>query len=254
MAVDRDTRVTARAFRGDADVFNGPLARHLRKSLQHAARSVLVDASITALTDNSGGSAGADVADIVVPPVFDSSSAGGATPASVDIAADTYMNAYATLAEQCNLVRAELQGDSQPEGPGTPGSGTIAALTQTVSAASGDSSASQASVAQVFTDLLDSQRTITAGINELREAVGLAAVPTESSPAQGGVNDGLDLPSPISDAAAVAAGTSATTGVAKAAIDTALGLLADNIAFLADQLDEVTNVTLRAVALGSVAG
>jgi len=256
MVVDRDTRVRSREFRGDAQVHNGPLARHLRNSLRFAARSIMVDLGQGALTDNSGGSAGADVADIVVPPVFDSSSAGGATAASVNTAVDTYMDAYATLAERCNVVRAELQGDSVPEGPGTPGSGTIGVLDDTVAAASGDLSASEQSTRFAFADLLISQRTLVEGINELRDAVGLGAIPVEGP--QGSTNDGRDLPSPVATVVVVAAGTSATTGVALAAIDTALGILADNVALLADMIDQVTGVALRqggggALALGSVA-
>jgi hypothetical protein len=255
MVVDRDTRVRSREFRGDAQVHNGPLARHLRNSLRFAARSIMVDLGQGALTDSSGGSAGADIADIVVPPVFDSSSAGGATPASVNTAVGTYMDAYATLAERCNVVRAELQGDSVPEGPGVLGSGTIAVLDDTVAAASGDASASEQSVRFAIADVLISQRTIVEGINELRDAVGLGPIPVEGP--QGSTNDGRDLPSPAI-AALVAAGTSATTGVALAAIDTALGILADNVALLADMIDQVTGVALRqggggALALGSVA-
>lgn len=259
MPVDRKTRVRSEEFRGNGQLFNGSLARWFRRVAQFAARMVLVDLAQAGLTDSSGGTAGPNVKSIVVPPVFNSSVAGGATPASINTAADSYANAYATLAQRENIVRAELQGDSVPLGPGTPGGGTIAALVQTVTTASGNASASQASVALVFRDLQDAQRARVAGINELREAVGLAPMLLDSDTPQGGVNDGLDVASPIADAALVAAGTSATTGVAKAAIDTALDLLGDNIAFLADRLDEVTGVQLRQgagspIALEVVAG
>lgn len=253
MALDRTTRLREGDFAGNARLYDGTLARHLRKLVQSQARAVVEDLATGALTDSSGGSAGADVADITIPPVFDASAAGGATPASVDAAADTVMDAYATLVEKANIIRAELTGGSAPEGPGTAGGGTISAITVAVTTTSGDTSASQESVAAVFSDLLDAQRNTLAGIDELRSAVGLASTATASTPPQGKANDGLVLPDPIADAALVTPGASDTEGVAKADIDTALGVLADNVALMADQLDAVSAITLRDAALGVVA-
>lgn len=247
MAVDTTGRVLTRHFRALAKITTtvaGSLAWILRAILQELARGQARRLGLAPLTDSSGGTAGSEVGEITIPDVTDTSSSGGATVASVNSALDTVMNAFATLMQRLNLVRARLGMGSAPTGPGTLGAGTIAAITVSVSSASGNSSASQATVASALGDVLDRQRTVIRCIDEVRTALGLDTVAVET--VQGAFDLALTMAA-ITDAAAVAAGTSATTGVAKADIDAQLSILRDNVAFLADMVDECYQAPRRRV-------
>jgi len=183
----------------------------------------------------------------------------GVTAASANAAADTVMDAYATLVERANLVLAELDAGAAAEGPGTAGGGTIAAIDDTATANTDDTdAASFDSVRAVRQDLEDSQRTVVDLVNVCRRAVGLGPVPeagvvgqrssaSASAPVpadaegagrstKGRLLSGHDLVA-ISDAANVDPPTAA---VLLAEWDAFVDHLADNVAFLADQLDEVT--------------
>ncbi len=163
----------------------------------------------------------------------------GATAASINIGADTVMDAYATVVEQINKVRAELGMGSLGTGPGALGAGTIAVIDDTVAANGGNTdAASYASVIPVFNDLLTMQSTVAAAVNEIRMACGLAKV---EGPQKfvGKVRKGLDLAA-ISDAANHA--NPPVAAVLLAHVDAALDVLADNVAFLASRVDNVTAV------------
>jgi len=242
MAVNRSGRVKTNVFAGFANIVGTVglgLYAIVKTILQELARSQVRRLGLPPLVDSSGGTAGAAIAAVTVPPVADTSSSGGATVASVNTAADTVMDAFAVIVTRANKARAVLGMGSAPTGPGTVATaGTIAVVDDSVSAASGNNSASQATVALMFADLLSRQRVVVANVDEIRAAVGLDAVPiTGTVQGDDADLDGLTMDA-ITNAAAVAAGTSATTGVALSAIDAQLDILSDNIALLADLLDE----------------
>lgn len=253
MPTSRLGRVRARTFDGLANITGSAmpsLFALLATILKMLARIRVRYLGLPPLVDNSGGTAGASVAAVTVPDVTDTSSSGGATVASVNTAADTVMAAYAVLITRMNQARAVLGMGSAPVGPGTVASaGTVAVIDDSVASASGDTSASQASVALVFADLLDAQRVVVAGVDELRAAVGLGAVPWAATP-QGDKDDALTMPSPIADASAVSAGNAETEGVALADIDAQLDILSDNIALLVGLIDEALQARRNRVIVG----
>ncbi len=249
MATDLTGKVTAGLFDGLANLVGS--ARNALGSivialLQELARAKARFLGTPPLVDSSGGTPGVAIGTVTVPPTADTSTAGGATAASINAAADTVMNALATLAQRCNVLRVPLGMGSSPTGPGTVGNGTIAAITVAVASASGDASASRASVALVFADVLTRQRTTRRNVDECRRAVGLSPVAIPPSEQGTSPADSLAMAA-IADAIAVAPGTAATKGVAKAAIDAALVVLRDNVAYLARKLDEALQAPKRRV-------
>lgn len=181
----------------------------------------------------------------------------GVTIASLDTAADTVMDAYATLAGQVNLVLAEVGGDSIDVGPGTDGSGTIGAIDDSAAANTVDTDATTFASAQaVRGDLEDAQYTVIEAVNVCRRSVGLADVPitgrqgVASRPDSGAgringeIEQGLDINQGAAiENAVVTDATTIASAVLLAEWDAMVDVLADNVALLADQLDAVTNIT-----------
>ena len=203
-------------------------------------------------SDGSGLFLGA-VGPFVIPPVFDSSSAGGVTVASANTAFDSVANAFAVMLERVNKVRAVLGMGSQSTGPGTiAASGTVAVIDDSATTTSGDTSSSQETVAKAIRDLSLIQKALILGISDVREAVGLGAVPVAAVRLDEEVLDAAIPPggreftlrgtsgTALFNAAAVSAGNAATEGVALAAVDAVNDVFADNVAFLVTLLDEVT--------------
>lgn len=155
------------------------LARHIRNLLQDAARSRVKKQNVAPLIDNGGGTAGVQFADGDSGVLASSDLTGlttGVTAASLNIAADTVMDAYAVLAERLNdAVFAALGAGTLSEGPGTiAASGTVAAIDDTASANSNDTDAATALTArQVQNDLLHAQRVLVLATDDARVAVGL---------------------------------------------------------------------------------
>lgn len=167
---------------------NESLVAAVRRVSQKLAATDVAAASISSLTDNSGGTAGVVYATEDSGVLADNDLTGlttGVTAASLNTAADTVMNAYATLVEQANLVIDEIWGTSADfeadEGPGTAGSGTIAVIDDSASANSNNTdAATTVSARAVQRDLLHAQATVIHLIDDLREAVGLARVVPQS--------------------------------------------------------------------------
>lgn len=249
MATNRAGQLLPGNFAGSRRLFaRGPLGLFglVVDMLREAARTAARRLALSAMTDSSGGTSGGTVGTVTVPPVADTSASGGLTPASFNTIADTIANAYATLVERANLVRAVLGMGSAPTGPGTPGGGTVGAIAVAVSAASGDSSASQSTVALVFASLLNAQATARRNVDEILAAVGMTL--TTAASEQGTIDgDLLTLPA-LADAAVVSAGTSATTGVAKTAVDAQLVILRNNVAYLTAKLSPATVAPTGALA------
>lgn len=186
---------------------------------------------------------------VTMPVAADTSSAGGATVASVNASMDTLKNAHAEVIAIANEVRALLGMGAIDEGPGATADFTIAAIDVDVDAASGNSSASISSVTQAIEDVLTLQKVAAMSVSECRVAVGLAPIAMlDGTVIQGkGVDDDLAATlhggADIANAAAVAAGTSATTGVTEVAIEAALVAMQDNIDGLVEAMATVKAVT-----------
>lgn len=189
MSKNFDRGVDANHFQGAARVHGradevGSLADVTRELLRGDARRRLVAANLADLTDNSGGTAPVAYKQLDSAPLPDNDLTGlttGVTAASLNAAADSVMNALATLLERCNDgVFAVVGMGTASEGPGTPGSGTIAAIDDTAVANAGNTTAATtASARAVQRDLLHAQRMVMHAIDDAREAVGLARkVPT----------------------------------------------------------------------------
>ena len=201
-------------------------------------------ASITAITDNSGGSDNSAVG-VAAAPVETDVSGGttGVLSSSFDTSADTVMVSFATVLEQANLVLAEIGAGSVGEGPETGGGGTIAALDVSVANNTNDTDAmSFESFSAASVDILDAQATVIAILDRCRKAVGLAVLVVDSGggSGQGEIASGEDI-----GTAAIANGAAdddAVNGILATEVDAWLVDLQDNIAYFATVLDEVTNV------------
>lgn len=167
----------------------------------------------------------------------------GCTAASVNTSMDTVADAQATLAGRVNAVLAvSAQAGSVSDGQGTDGAGTISAIDKDVAANTNDTdSVAYAGLRTVFDELLANQKALVLLITKLRRAVGLSDVPvTRAGSNQGSQPVGFDLVATLTNTVSSADAVSSAT---EAAVEAALNDLADNVAFLADQLDEVTAVT-----------
>lgn len=255
MPVDNSGRVRSDHFAGSAKVHEtnaGGLGALLRTMLQFMARQIVVLVAPGAITDSSGGTAAGELDPIDVDglTVTDVEAAGGATPASLDAAGSDLMDAYATLIEHANLVRTKLGMGAAPEGTGTAGSGTIAAITITLVAGVSDAALSLASAKLVLNELLDRQRTVQESIESLRAAVGLGAMTLDSTLASPQGTFGGTLPmAALTAAALVTAGNADTEGVALADVEPLLDLMKDHVAELSDAMDEVSAVVAVGIDL-----
>lgn len=169
------------------------------------------------------------------------------TAASGDTSFDTIMTSYATLVERAVVAAASVGCGTINDGPGSGGSGTIAVTDVDVAANSNDATGvTFAETQTIVEELLSAQKTVANYISVLRLAVGLGRVP-EASNVSGEVDDvgvngaGVAITNCVT--------TDATT-IAESAredeIEPLLVVLTDNIALLADQLDEVTDITINA--------
>ncbi len=155
------------------------LVSHVRKVAQWIARDAVVAASITGLTDSSGGTAGATYRtfDSVVG-VSDNDITGdttGVQAAAFNTAADLVMDAYREILEDANEVFAEIDLGDADEGPGAATDNIIAALTVAITANVGNTDAATfATAAAVIVDLLHAQALAVHAVDDAREAVGLA--------------------------------------------------------------------------------
>lgn len=166
----------------------------------------------------------------------------GCTAASVNTSMDTVADAQATLAGRVNALLALCaQAGSIDDGQGTDGAGTIAAIDVDVAANTNDTdSVAYAGLRTVFDELLANQKALLLVVNKLRRAVGLADA--DVSPAgsnQGSQPRGFDLTATLTNTVSSADAVSSAT---EAAVEAALQDLADNVAFLADRVDEVSSI------------
>ena len=175
------------------------------------------------------------------------------TAASGDTSFDTVMTSYATLVERAVIAAASVGCGTINDGPGSGGGGTIAAVDVDVAANTSDTTGvTFASAETIVEELLNGQATVADYISVLRLAVGLGRVP-EANNVTGkvdavGVNGaGVAITNAVTTDA-----TTILVSATAAGIEALLIVLQDNIAFLAEQLDDVTGVAENA-ALGAYA-
>ncbi len=172
--------LTGAAHVHEKDSESSSLSGLIRKLLQKDARDRVRKSNVAALTDSSGGTAGVQYAQadsgVLAGPDLEGLTT-GVTSASLNTAADTYMNAIAVIMERLNdALFGPVGAGSADEAPGTIGtSGTIAAVDDTA-ANNGDDTdaASVASARLVQIDLLHTQRVAIKAIDDARVIVGLA--------------------------------------------------------------------------------
>ena len=170
----------------------------------------------------------------------------GFTAASADTSFDSLMTAYATLAARANLGLDSVGAGDILDGPETSGGATIAAVDVDVAANASDTTAVTFDSAKAILDeLFNSQATVIDVIDVLRVAVGLARVPRarnlRGAIDNAGVNGNLAITNAVTTTA-----TTITASATEAAIEVLLTGLQDNVAFLADMVDEAVGIAADA--------
>ena len=170
----------------------------------------------------------------------------GFTAASWNTSVDSVFTAYATLAARANLGLDSIGAGDILDGPGTSGGATIAAVDVDVAANTNDTTATTfASVKAAMDEIENSQATIIDVVDVLRVAVGLARVPRA-----GNVRGAIDVGGVNGDNAATDGVTTDATTVAASATEAAIEIwlngIIDNIALLADQIDDAVGIAANA--------
>ena len=165
----------------------------------------------------------------------------GITSASLNTAADTVTAGYAVLATRVNELRTPLSMGAMDVGPGTvAAAGTVPVVDDSASNNSGNTdSATHVSGQAVLQDLLDAERTLIAGVNEVCAAVGVTKL-TFLSSHNGSIEVGLD----INQGAAIdnaADGADATSTFLLTEWDAALDSLSDNMETIVAKVDDLTD-------------
>jgi hypothetical protein len=191
MAKNFDRAVGRNHFSGagrlhDSAERDASLVRLVRAQSQWIARDAVVAASITAITDNSGGTAGV---------VYKSGDSGefatndltglttGVQSSAFNTAADLVMNALREVLDDAGLVLdGELNVGTVDEGPGGAPNNTIEVLTVDVTANTGNTDAATFATANAARrDINHAVRMTMHVVDDAREAVGLARIhPTDS--------------------------------------------------------------------------
>ena len=230
-------RVSPAHFSGTSKVF-GRDPDHLAAIIRGLAVDLIqmkIDAAeVGSFTDNSTGTAGAALVDLIVPSEpFDATAAGGAQLAGFDTAMGKLENAMAVLAQKLNLVRAVADLDPVAYQGTVAAAGTIPALDKTITAASGAGAVSLASGSdRMALARLGLQRLVFAW-NETMTAVGVPLVTNL---------EGSFAPAPLVIPTIPAAEASAdgADAIAKAAADAFFTAAADNVAILAARFNAIT--------------
>ncbi len=169
------------------------------------------------------------------------------TAATGDASFDDLMDAYAVLEDYIDGGLVVIGAGTLDPGPGTVGSaGTVAAIDVDVAANSDNITGTTfASALAIVTEIENSQKTLIDGINVLRIAIGLTAIPVAQN-VKGvidpdGINGGDAITNCV-DTTAVTILIAAT----EAGIEIWLNGMADNVAFLADMCDDIADVAASA--------
>ncbi len=170
----------------------------------------------------------------------------GVTIASADTSFDTLMTAYATLAARANLGLDVVGAGDILDGPGTAHATIVEAIDIDVATNASDTTACTfASVKTIMDEIFNSQATVIDVIDVLRVAVGLGRVPrainVTGSIDNAGVNGNLAITNAV-----VTTATTIAASVTEAALEIWLAGMQDNVAFLADMVDEAVGIAADA--------
>lgn len=228
------TKITNKTFSGTSKVFDGTLAAVIRELLQNQGRALA--ATITDLTDSSGGTANGTIEAKVTVANYLLVSTNGAQKAATEAGFVTVKDALTEVVAQLNNVRAVVPAFAALTNSigGTAADGTVAAVTQSVSGV-GTSLASAVGVRTVYDSLLASIHQARYYVNALAVATGKTVIATAST----------DVPSVSTVFAAIA--TSTGTAVSGAdATNTNAGVSATNAsAMLLHLANAVTELTTK---------
>lgn len=223
----------------------------IRGILIDNARSALDALATPALTDNTTGTGGASVVDLVLPSsAFDATAAGGASRTDFNTAVGKISNAHKVLTNSINRLRAgaglaaitcafgvEAVADTLPAQDKT----TTAAVT-------GANALDYASGQTAMAKIKQNERKLVAALNDVLYAIGEATI-TDAS--LGSVAQGVVLSDP-GTAAASATGASA---VSKVVADAFLLAHANNLATIAAKWNAIFSAGITSTqALHAVAG
>ncbi len=171
----------------------------------------------------------------------------GFTAASWDASVDDVFDAFGVLTERANLGLDSVGAGDILEGPGTIAvSGTIAAVDVDVAANTNDTTATTfASVKAAMDEIENSLITVIDVVDVLRVAVGLGRVPRA-----GNLRGAIDLGGVNGNNAAtngvVTTAVTVAASATEAAIEIWLNGIIDNIALLADQIDDAVGIAANA--------
>lgn len=194
------------------------------------ARLKLQVSGILDFTDNSTGTAGASLVNLVdTPALFNASSAGGASLSGLNTAIGKVKNAQKVVANALNLARTALGLVSITASEGTEAAAsTIPALDKTVTSTSGTSAVSFLSYVAAAYAMKSNQRKLLRALNEVLVANGSDKV---LAAFLGSVSDDFTLLAIPAGAAGLASPNSKSVAVADA--NTFLTDLANNYATMA---------------------
>lgn len=192
------------------------------------ARAKLASSQIADFTDNSTGVAAGEVVDLVVPTVaYDATSAGGAQRADFNTIMGVIENATAVVAEHINKLRGRIGLDVMTWAAGTVAtSGTIPAMTLSVTTASGTSAVDFAEGAAAMAQAKSNLRKLVRAMNECFVACGITKI-------DDGLTEDFDNDYAMEDIATAAAAATGASSIAKTVADTFFDSYGDNIASLA---------------------
>lgn len=204
---------------------SGKLAKSIRGVAIDNARIKLAGASIPALTNNTTGTPGTVIADIVIQDgAFNAVGGNGASLAALNTALGKIENAGKVLVNSFNDVRTLLGLPLMAAASGTEATpDTVPALDKTVASVSGTSAADYRSGRVALIKARDNVHRLGRGLNEILAAVDGTKVPDQL---KGSVPANVALVA-IGTATASATGASA---LSKASVDAALTAIANDIA------------------------
>lgn len=212
------------------------VVKALRGLAQDNARNRIEVASLTDVTDSTGGTAGTTTVAVTTPSAFTVTATDASPKAGFDTATGKLANCAAEFADFLNPILATLGLEQIVQGNGTVGSaGTLAALDLTLTAVDGSGSTALEAVSAAAQIVIarNNQATILRKINEICTAVGDNTLANNT----GGTPDKTTFT--LDDRAATSAGVDGTalSTLSDTAVDAALTALGNNYATMAAHIN-----------------
>jgi len=235
-------RLSSRHFSGGAKLYDGTLANAIRELAQYQCATTAK--ALADITDNSTGTSGGDtIAAIAIPAAFTSAGTDTAPKAGTETALGTVKNAITTLLNSAKTIGDAISVQTVTISTGgTNGSGTIAAMTKSVTAVAGSGAAGIAyDTGSLYMIALRTYLSeVVAYVNEIATAVALTPI-TDSSGGSASKSRTFAALGTDTGTAATAPEAAALGTMSKAAVDTYLTAVAGVIATCAAKLNEATN-------------